>query len=269
VLRSDNVLPMVDLLRWARGAGIRDVSFVSTVAATHYALGTQGRILETREQPLDPQQGGYGVSKWVAERLLERAESDGMRVRVFRPGFILGSTATGACNAKDLIWNLVTSGLAVGAHPLDDRAMPMAPVDVVARAMAELSLSPSSAGIAYHLVDRRSISPRRLFGLLADAGLPTVGLSTAGWQQRVATRALETRNDLLSTMALYEVEGHELGEEDLEAVAWRPWLDACGLDAVPSGELLRRCLSFLAGREPAFGALLGDLAARDEIGASR
>ncbi len=147
VLREDNVLPLVGLVRWARGAGIRDFAFVSTVAATHYAIGAGGRILETREQPLDPLQGGYGVGKWVGERLLEKAEADGMRVRIFRPGFILGSSTTGACNAKDLIWNVLASGLAVGAHPLDDRAMPMAPVDVVARAMAELS---GAAGLSRH-----------------------------------------------------------------------------------------------------------------------
>ncbi len=70
-------------------------------------------------------------------------------------------------------------------------------------------------------------------------------------------------------MALYEVEGHELGEEDLEAVAWRPWLEATGLDPKPTGALLRRCLTFLAEREPAFDELLGDLLAGDEIGAAR
>ena len=261
VLRADNVLVMVELLRWMRGHGIRDFGFVSTVAATHYAMGTDQRILETRQQPLDPQQGGYGVSKWVSERLLERAEEDGMRIRVFRPGFILGSSSTGACNEKDLIWNVLTSGLAVGAHPLDDRAMPMAPVDVVARAMAELALSPGSVGRVYHLVDRRAVSPRRLFQLLADVDLTTDAVTPDAWQHRVADRALRTGSALLSTMALYEIEGHELGEDGLEAVAWRPWLQRSELSSAPTGELLRRCLTFLADRYPAFRELIGHLVA--------
>lgn len=257
VLREDNVLVMVEMLRWMRGHGIRDFGFVSTVAATHYALGTDNRILETREQPLDPQQGGYGVSKWVSERLLERAEADGMRIRVFRPGFILGSTKTGACNDKDLIWNVLASGLAVGAHPLDDRAMPMAPVDVVARAMAELTVSPGSVGRVYHLVDHKAVSPRRMFQLLAGAGLRTEAVTPQDWQARVAARALETGSALLSTMALYELEGHELAEDGLEAVAWRPWLERAELSSAPTGDLLRRCLAFLAARYPKFGELIG------------
>jgi thioester reductase-like protein len=236
------------------------------VAATHHALGAGGRILETREQPLDPQQGGYGVSKWVCERILERAETDGMRVRIFRPGFILGSTATGACNHKDLVWHVAASGIAVGAHPLDDRAMPMAPVDLVARAIAELSLAPGSAGRVYHLTDEVAVSPRRLFTLLAEAGLPTQPVAPDEWQRRVADRSLATGNELLATMALYELEGHDLGERDLEAVAWRPWLAERGLDSAATGELLRQGLAFLARSTTKFGELISEaLDARPKI----
>ncbi len=266
VLREDNVLPTVELLRWMRGHGIRDLSFISTVAATHYAFGTDKRILETREQPLDPQQGGYGVSKWTCERILERSEVDGMRVRVFRPGFILGSSTTGACNDKDLIWHVAASGVAVGAHPRDDRAMPMAPVDVVSRAIAELSLTPTSAGRVYHLTDELAVSPRRLFALLAQAGVATEAVSPQQWQRRVADQALATGNELLSTMALYELEGHELDERGLEAQAWRPWLAERGLSAAPTPDLLRRCLSFLAGSTTKFGDLLTeDVAAKHPV----
>ncbi|MFC3895809.1 thioester reductase domain-containing protein [Lentzea rhizosphaerae] len=265
VLREDNVLAMVDLLRWMRGHGIRDFSFVSTVAATHYAMGTDNKILETRQQPLDPQQGGYGVSKWVAERILERAEEDGMRVRIFRPGFILGSTKTGACNDKDLIWNVLTSGLAVGAHPLDDRAMPMAPVDVVARAMAELTVSPGSVGRVYHLVDQLAYSPRRMFSLLDEAGLATEAVTPKTWQQRIADKALDSGSALLSTMALYELEGHELADDGLEAVAWRPWLERAELSSAPTGELLRRCLTFLAERHDKFGELITGVLGADLV----
>ncbi|MGH3930719.1 MAG: thioester reductase domain-containing protein, partial [Pseudonocardiaceae bacterium] len=259
VLRRDNVLPMVELLRWMRENGIGDFSFVSTVAATAPALGAGGRILETRSQSLDPQQGGYGVSKWVGERLLERTESDGIRVRIFRPGFILASRTTGACNAKDLIWHILASGLAVGAHPLDDRAMPMAPVDGVSRAIAELAVSPGSVGRAYHLIDQRCYSLRQAFELLADAGLPTKPLPSDEWLDLVAKEALSSGNEVLSTMALYELEGHDLGEDGMEAVAWRPWLDAAGVESAPDGALLRAGLTYLSHGDTAVGRTLANL----------
>jgi thioester reductase-like protein len=261
VLRDDNVLPMVELLCWMRAHGIRDFGFVSSVAATGEALGASGphTILETREQPLDPRHGGYGVSKWAGERILERAEQDGMRVRVFRPGFVLGSTVTGACNTSDVIWHMLAGGLAVGAHPLDDRALPMAPVNVVARAIAELSVSPGAVGRAYHLMAESALSPKRLFALLGEAGLPTSGLSSQDWQRTVAAQALETGNEVLSTTALYELDEFHRGERDLQATAWHPWLAGHGLDPAPTGALLRSCLSYLAGVEPAFAELLPEI----------
>ena len=254
VLRGDNVLPLVDLVRWMRAHGIRDLGLVSSSAATGESLGGAYRITETRLQPLDPLQGGYGVSKWVGERILERAEQDGMRVRVFRPGYVLGATTTGACNPRDFLWRLLASGLSVGAHPADDRALPMAPVDLVAAAIADLTVQPGSAGRAYHLAAETAVSPRGLFELLGE----TEGLPVEQWQRLVADRALDTGQEVLATMALYEADGHWLGPHDMEATAWQPWLAARDLDPNPTGDLLRRGLAHLVAREPAFAALLGD-----------
>lgn len=256
VLRNDNVLPMVELLRWMRESGVGDFTFVSTVAATSPALGSNGRILEERTQSLDPQQGGYGASKWVGESLLKRAEADGMRVRVFRPGFILADPSTGACNDRDLIWHILASGLAVGAHPLDDRAMPMAPVDVVSRAIAELSVDARAVGRAYHLIDQRCHSLRQVFELL---DLSTKPMPAGEWLDMVGAEALTTGNAMLSTMALYELEGHQMREDGMEATAWRSWLQDNGLSPAPTRSLLRAGLTFLAERNATVRDVLPDM----------
>ncbi|MFB7279829.1 beta-ketoacyl synthase N-terminal-like domain-containing protein [Streptomyces hydrogenans] len=260
MLRDDNILPLVGLLNWMRPLGIRDISFISTVAATAPA-GTDGMLMETREQPLDPQLGGYGVSKWVGERILERADQDGMRVRVFRPGLIMASSKTGACNDKDLIWFLLASGLVVGARPVDDRGMPVSPVDVLARAVAELAVSAKSVGRAYHLVDEISPSLEDLFEALEAAGLPTRTVSLTEWQRLVAERATATGSKVLSATALYEMEGHELDEAGVQARGWQPWLRKAGLSPLVTGEQLRAGLAFLAHRTEDIGSLLPALAA--------
>ncbi|WP_018680203.1 thioester reductase domain-containing protein [Actinokineospora enzanensis] len=256
VLRDDNVLPIIELLRWMRAGGVGDFSFVSTVAATAPALGADERILEQRAQSLDPQQGGYGASKWVGERLLERAEADGMRVRIFRPGFILADPDTGACNDRDLIWHILASGVAVGAHPLDDRAMPMAPVHAVSRAIAELSVDARAVGRAYHLVDERCHSLREVFEAL---DLSTKPMPSKEWLDLVGAEALATGNAVLSSMALYELEGHQMGADGMEAVAWRPWLRDSELSSAPTGPVLRAGLTFLAERSAAVRDALPDL----------
>lgn len=257
-LREDNVLPMADLLTWARECGIREFSYVSTVAATGPAMGSN-RYLETREQPLDPLAGSYGASKWVCERLLARAEQDGMRVRVFRPGLVMASQRTGAGNDKDLVYFALVSGLAVGAHPVDDRALVMSPVDLVARAVVELALSPGSVGRAYHLIAERGISLRGLFGLLAEAGLLTEPLPLPQWQALVRARALERNNAVLSAAALLELEGHDTDELAVQATAWQPWLARNGLDPTITGAGLRKGIEYLARRDELVRDLVGEL----------
>jgi thioester reductase-like protein len=259
-VREDNVLPLVDLLTWMRGCGIRDVSYISTAAATAPAAGSD-RILETRDQALDPRLGGYGVSKWVGERLLDRAEQDGMRVRVFRPGLIMSHRETGAGNAKDLIYFVLASAVALGAHPVDDRSHDLAPVDVVARAVVGLATSRGSVGRAYHLVGEKLIGLRAMFGLLAEAGLPTRPVELAQWQELVRQRALDTGNSVLSSAALLEIEGNDADAPPPQASGWQPWLRRAGLDPGITGDMLRRGLCYLARTNELFGALLPDLAA--------
>lgn len=262
-LREENVLPTADLLTWARGCGIRDFSYVSTVAATGLAMGS-GRYLETRAQPLDPRSGSYGASKWVCERLLDRADEDGLRVRVFRPGLIMSSTRTGACNDRDLIYFALVSALAIGAHPIDDRVLPAAPVDLVARGIVELAISPGSVGRAYHLMAERAVSVRGLFALLAAAGLPTEPIPLPEWQRRVRELALAKGNPILSAAALLELEGHDEDELGVQAVGWQPWLRKNGLDPQLTGERLRLGIEYLARQDPRVGDLVGHLFTPEE-----
>jgi phthiocerol/phenolphthiocerol synthesis type-I polyketide synthase E len=258
-LREENVLPMADLLTWARGCGIRDFSYVSTLAAASPAMGSANRYLETREQALDPETGSYGVSKWVCERLLARAEEDGMRVRVFRPGLIMASSATGAGNDKDLIYFTLISGLAIGAHPEDDRVLVMAPVDMVSKAIVDHALSSGAVGRAYHLVAERAISMRNLFLQLANAGLATEPLPSAQWQERVRALALEKGNPILSAVALLELEGHDRDELAVQAGGWQPWLRRNGLDPQLTGAVLRRGIEYLSQRDDLVRDLVGHL----------
>jgi phthiocerol/phenolphthiocerol synthesis type-I polyketide synthase E len=263
-LREDNVLPMADLLAWARGHGIRDFSYVSSMAAAAPAMGSGDRYLETRMQALNPRVGSYGISKWVSERLLARAEQDGMRVRVFRPGLIMGSSQTGASNERDLICFALVSGLAVGGYPEDDRMLVMAPADIVAKGAVQLALSQGSIGRAYHLVADRGMSLRQLFALLATAGLPTEPMPLRDWQERVRKAALETGNPLLSAAALLEIEGHDTNELAVQATGWQPWLNRNGLEPRLTGDSLRRSLEFLAEASELVAALVGDLLHKTE-----
>ncbi|MFI9379984.1 beta-ketoacyl synthase N-terminal-like domain-containing protein [Kutzneria sp. NPDC052558] len=254
-LREDNVVPMADLLAWCRSSGIADFSHVSTLTATARPAGSD-RVLEIRDQGLAPGIGGYGTTKWVCERLLDRADEEGLRVRVFRPGLIM-SAASGAASDTDLIYFVLASGIAVGAHPTDDRWQDMAPVDVVAKAVAQLAVGQGSVGRAYHLIGQQRVSVRDLFAMLAEAGLPTRPVSLAEWQELVRAKGIATGNPIMATAGLLELKGTAPDALPPQAVGWQPFLRRAGVDsAVITGDLLRRGLVYLAATNPLFAELL-------------
>ncbi|MEU7222673.1 thioester reductase domain-containing protein [Streptomyces chrestomyceticus] len=258
VLRPINTLATYHLLGWMRRHGVTDLSYISTLAACGQTLGSEGRLLERREQPLDPEAGGYGISKWVSERLLDKAERDGMRIRVFRPGLIGGDTTTGACNDLDMLWRLVAACLAVGAHPADDMPLPVAPIDLVARAVVQLGREPGSAGRAYHLVGAEATTFAALFAELGELGAPTRPVPVAEWARLAGRRALETGDPVLSTMALYETHDLDTPRVDVEARLWGAWLRERGLDPRLDGGRALQALRHLAGH-PTFADLLTDV----------
>ncbi|MCX5195235.1 SDR family oxidoreductase [Streptomyces sp. NBC_00249] len=261
-LREDTVLPFAALLGWMRGHGIEDLTLLSTLNAcgpgSGSGLGADARIEETREQPLTPGMDGPAVAAWVGERLAERAEQQGMRVRVFRTGLLLGATGSGACDPDHPLWRLLAGALATGTRPdeEDDRPLPATAVDLAARAVVELALSPGSEGRAYHLVAEEPVTARHLFELLDAAGRPTEPVPQRRWQREVALRALARENEALDPLAPRALDRHTLGAAAVEAQAWQPWLLRGGHDPSPTGRALLGSLGYAAARRAAYAELL-------------
>ncbi|MEV6756765.1 beta-ketoacyl synthase N-terminal-like domain-containing protein [Streptomyces sp. NPDC051214] len=255
-LREETVLVTASLLRWMRQHGIDDLTVLSTLSACGSGLGEQARIEESREQPLRPGMPGGAVAAWVGEQLAERAERDGMRVRVFRTGLLLGAQNSGACDPDHPLWRLIAGSLAAGVHPRDDRPLAVSPVDLAARAIAQLALSPASEGRAYHLVGEETLTTQRLFDLLASADRPTRTVTERAWQRAVALRALDRENEALDPLAIRDMGRLVLGASSVEAQAWQPWLEAAGRDLRPGPDTLLSSLAFAAVRRPGYAELL-------------
>lgn len=64
----------------------------------------------------------------------------------------------------------------------------------------------------------------------------------------------------MSAVALYELEGHELAEDDVQVRGRQSWLRKKNLSSAVTPEHLRRGMAFLAGRHEEFAALLPGLA---------
>ncbi|KAL9594623.1 MAG: hypothetical protein Q9219_006931 [cf. Caloplaca sp. 3 TL-2023] len=70
------------------------------------------------------QTNGYGQSKFVAERLVEKCMNnpvfDAKRLHIIRPGYIIGSPRNGVANQSDFIWRLIAGCIEIGAYDEDE-----------------------------------------------------------------------------------------------------------------------------------------------------
>ncbi|KZW01155.1 acetyl-CoA synthetase-like protein [Exidia glandulosa HHB12029] len=87
---------------------------------------------------------GYGESKWVAERILEKAaETSGLRVTSLRLSQLSGATTNGAWNTTDWVPQIVRAGVKIGALPVYQPGMASwLPLDVAAKASVAAMRSP-------------------------------------------------------------------------------------------------------------------------------
>ncbi len=143
-LRKENTLSTLELIKIAMARVPKKLAFVSTASAITEENG-EGVGYEDRvgKQPASFF-GGYAMSKWVSERLMQQAFQRGMSGLILRPGNIFANSETGVTSPPQSNFALlmlrcfVQSGLA----PDMDFYFEAVPVDVLAKAIVAAALSP-------------------------------------------------------------------------------------------------------------------------------
>jgi len=147
-LRAVNVLGTLELLRFACRAGT-PFHFISSLSTCYSTSGP--RRVDENFDALSELRGihlGYAQTKVVGEALAREAGRRGLPVRIYRPALISGHSLTGAFNRDDLISALVRGCVHMGIAPDLDWKLDCEPVDVVAKAVVDLSTSPQAV---FHL----------------------------------------------------------------------------------------------------------------------
>ncbi|WP_329617719.1 amino acid adenylation domain-containing protein [Streptomyces brevispora] len=188
-LRAPNVAGTEELLRLLADSASPGMQYISTTGV--YAPGP-GPVTITESTPTGPAPGlpdGYARSKWVAEGLVGLARERGLPVTVHRPGRISGDTATGACQDRDLLWQLVKGCLQAGAVPdLPYGSTDWVPVDYVSAAVVALCGSDPAGVRTYHFTNPDAPGLDRVFEAAARLGHKLRTVPAADWQARVAAR---------------------------------------------------------------------------------
>lgn len=116
----------------------------------------------------------YEISKYDAEMLV-RQHMQHLPITVVRPAIVVGHSQTGAFDrvmgVYQVILLVMTSPLSLPL-PLEgegDAPLPIAPVDYVAKAAAQLAVHPQAQGRTFHLVDPAPVSVRYAYERITQA----------------------------------------------------------------------------------------------------
>ena len=193
-LRRDNVEATLEVARLAMHGRPKRLHYASTLSVFVASDHNKGTLRENDEPATDGfVYGGYGQSKWVAERILRQLPDPECPVTIYRFGLITGHSRTGTGFGTDQL-SLFTRGLVeLGCIPevaLDRLFVDMTPVDYAAAAMARLLVRPASfVAKTFHIANPASTPLRSWIGALRRAGCRIVSVDDDAWRDAAARLA--------------------------------------------------------------------------------
>ncbi|MGY2443341.1 amino acid adenylation domain-containing protein [Pseudomonas sp. SDO52101_S400] len=202
-LATDNVEPIFELLRLCEGRSKKVFNFVSTLSASS-TVDDEGRVLELPAAPTPPIyiRNGYNLSKWVGERILERARERGVRVNLYRPGNISFNSLSGVCQPhKNRLMLMLKGSIQLGQVPAFALNFDLMPVDFLARFIAFHASRYSPERAVFNLHNPEPLSWDAYVASFRETGSEFSLVSVADWQQQLGR--VDADNALFGVLGFY------------------------------------------------------------------
>ncbi|KAK2002086.1 male sterility protein [Colletotrichum falcatum] len=168
------------------GGGSSPASFNFCSSVSTVARATTTPVPEAAPELEWAQGMGYAQSKAVAEHLCARAAEAGVKARVLRIGQIVADTRHGVWNATEAIPLMLQTAVTVGALPRLRETPSWLPVDTVARAVVDISLSDAGAVVFANVTNPRTFGwIDELLPALRAAGLEFDEVEPREWVRRL------------------------------------------------------------------------------------
>ncbi|WP_223415334.1 MULTISPECIES: non-ribosomal peptide synthetase [unclassified Pseudomonas] len=202
-LARDNVEPIFECLRLCEGRSKKIFNFVSTLSASS-TISADCRVLELPAAQTPPIyiKNGYNLSKWVGERILERARERGVRVNLYRPGNISFNSLSGVCQPhKNRLMLMLKGSIQLGQVPEFALNFDLMPVDFLARFIAFHASRYSAEKAVFNLHNPEPLSWDDYVASFREAGREFSMVSVSDWQQQLGR--VDSDNALFGVLGFY------------------------------------------------------------------
>ena len=202
-LVPDNVEPIFECLRLCEGRSKKIFNFVSTLSASS-TITSEGRVLELPAAQTPPIyiRNGYNLSKWVGERVLERARQRGVWVNLYRPGNISFNSLTGVCQPhKNRLMLMLKGSIQLGQVPEFALNFDLMPVDFLARFIAFHASRYQLEKSVFNLHNPEPLSWDNYVASFREAGRDFALVSVADWQRQLVR--VDSDNALFGVLGFY------------------------------------------------------------------
>ncbi|MDY7227214.1 thioester reductase domain-containing protein [Hyalangium rubrum] len=197
-LREQNVVGTRTLLALASLHRRKPFHFVSSQLVCHSSLRAPRQVLELEDMlpELPGLHLGYAQTKCVAEHLARAAANRGLPVRIYRPPFLFGSSATGHCATDDFLAALIKGCVQMGSAPDMDWELDCCPVDFVSRMILEVASREPSGFAVLHPVPPRARHWRECVLWMSLLGYPVHLTPYGEWLRQLQREAAHPEHAL-------------------------------------------------------------------------
>ncbi|CAF3892415.1 unnamed protein product [Rotaria sp. Silwood2] len=176
------------------------IQYISTISVLSPHIDKEISIDETSPEQLI---NGYAQSKWVAEKLIAKANYCGLSVNIYRLGLICADSRTGSCNQHDIYTLLIAGMIKMNCYPksLIQFHLNGLPVDFTTKSIVYLSNIQSNVfGNIYHVINRNNeIKFVDIIDGMHNDGIELESISYDEWKMKMKT--INNQNNPLEFVA--------------------------------------------------------------------
>ena len=201
-LYSSNVFGTREIIRLATCThNYIPIHYISTISVLSSGITREISIDNISPNDLV---NGYAQSKWVAEKLIAKANRLGLPVVIYRLGSICASTETGACNRHDLPTLLFAAMMKTKSYPetiVNARLSAALPVNFTAKSIVYLSsIQTTIYGKVFHVVNPNTeIRFQDIIDSICCCGVQLENVSIEKWRNNLKT--ISNQNGPLESVA--------------------------------------------------------------------